>query len=366
MNIGILTTIQAYNYGALLQAFSLQQYIANRLNRSCEIINFDPQIRRNEASIYYPNTNVRNIIRNVLLFININVKNKKKKRIEKFDSFKRDWLKIGKNKYVGGASLSGCVSTYDCIICGSDQIWNMSLFPGTYYFLDFAKESNVNRISYAPSVLQPIHEAKIQEVQSSLAGFKAISVREREDVPVIEKIANRHVHRVIDPVFLNTKEFWRSKAKKYEIGEPYILCYFLGGENSSKSTIEHIKKQTGLKVCAFNLSYKSLEIVDYDCTDADPLEFLYLIDNAALVCTNSFHCTAFSIIFQKDFYLISMNKKRNARMLNLIEDFSINNRIIEGDEIPSSVSAIDYTNIDKKIIALRQESENFLKEALSI
>lgn len=366
MKIGILTTIQAYNYGALLQAFSLQQYISNRICHSCEIINFDPQIRRNEASIYYPNTNVRNIIRNVLLFINIRVKNKKKKRIEKFDSFKRDYLQIGKEKYIGAASLSVCVSSYDCIICGSDQIWNMSLFPGTYYFLDFAKESDVIRISYAPSVLQPIHEAKIQEVQSSLAGFKAISVREREDVSVIEKVANRRVNRVIDPVFLNTKEFWRSKAKKYEIGEPYILCYFLGGENSSRIAIESLKKQTGLKVCAFNLSYKSLGLADYDCTDADPLEFLYLIDNATLVCTNSFHCTAFSIIFQKDFYLISMNKKRNARMLNLIEDFSIDNRIVEGDVPPTSLCAIDYTDIDKKIIALRQDSEEYLKDALNV
>lgn len=43
------------------------------------------------------------------------------------------------------------------------------------------------------------------------------------------------------------------------------------------------------------------EICDKVCADIGPLEFVNLILNAEAVVSNSFHATAFAIIFHKEF-----------------------------------------------------------------
>ena len=365
MKVGILTTLHAYNYGALLQAYSLQQVLNNQLSCDSEVINFNPLVRKREDSIYYPNTNVRNFIRNILLFFNRRTVKMKKCRINKFNKFKNNIITHSKIEYIGVDSLKDSIGKYDCYVCGSDQVWNMSLFDGSYYFLDFLRGTKVNRFSYAPSVLQPINNTYRDEVIASLSEFNAISVREREDVDVISKLSGRDVCRVIDPVFLNTTEFWKSKERQYSIKEPYILCYFLGGDNAASPIINEIKRLTGLKVCSFNLSYKKQDWCDIDCTDADPFEFLYLINHASYICTNSFHCTAFSILFHKNFYLMAMNEKRNSRMLNLIEDYDLKNRIVHMEAVPDKLEPIDYSRVDEKVDKLRCSSLDFIKTALN-
>lgn len=362
MKVGILTTSHAYNYGALLQAFSLQQIIQNEFGCECETIDFNPGVRKHENSIYYPNTKWRNIIRNILLFFNYKARAPKKKRIKKFDDFKKNSIKQSSIFY-NCENLKQSLNDYDCIITGSDQVWNMSLFPASYYFLDFAINSNIKRFSYAASVLEPIAGDYKDIIKNSLSGYSGISVREREDVGVIQSMVQRKVERVIDPVFLNTSVFWTSKEREYKIPESYILCYFLGGDNAATPIINSLKQKTELKVASFNLSYKKQDFCDYDCTDADPFEFLYLINHATLICTNSFHCTAFSILFHKNFYLMAMNKKRNTRMLNLIEDYDIDDRILNSS-IPKEIIPINYTSVDKKMEELRRLSLKFISESL--
>jgi hypothetical protein len=64
-----------------------------------------------------------------------------------------------------------------------------------------------------------------------------------------------------------------------------------------------------------------------------------------MVLSNSFHGTAFSIIFEKEFYVFSLNKyKINSRMTDLLSLLELEKRHISSkDEIINEV--IDYNRV---------------------
>ena len=60
-------------------------------------------------------------------------------------------------------------------------------------------------------------------------------------------------------------------------------------------------------------------------------EWLYLIDNAEYVITNSFHCCVFSILFHKQFAALALNGKNagmNSRLDSLFKRCQIEPRLI--------------------------------------
>ena len=67
-----------------------------------------------------------------------------------------------------------------------------------------------------------------------------------------------------------------------------------------------------------------LPYADRNISDASPLEFLSLINNAKVVVSNSFHATAFSIILNKDFYTYPVLRHNNeSRMIALLNEFGL-------------------------------------------
>lgn len=112
---------------------------------------------------------------------------------------------------------------FDAFICGSDQIWQVSM-PGLNYafFLRFASENK--RIAYAVSLgsvsIPKFNRKKFVKVVS---GFKAISVRERKSKEMIEEICLNSVTHVLDPTLLVGRDFWDYKSNKTRINDRYIL-----------------------------------------------------------------------------------------------------------------------------------------------
>ena len=82
-------------------------------------------------------------------------------------------------------------------------------------------------------------------------------------------------------------------------------------------------------------------------------EWLTTIRNADFVITDSFHGSAFSIIFGKQFYPL-LNKERGAdRFLTLFEKLGIED------------GQIDYDAVFPRLDVLRQESIGFIAKHLS-
>lgn len=114
---------------------------------------------------------------------------------------------------------------------------------------------------------------------------------------------------VCDPTILLTKEEWEQEAVPEKIiPDKYILCYFLGSNIEHRKFAERLKEKTGYKIVSLNYAD---EYVKYSDTFADitpydigPREWINLIKNAEYVCTDSFHGTVFSLLFNKNFLIL--------------------------------------------------------------
>ena len=83
--------------------------------------------------------------------------------------------------------------------------------------------------------------------------------------------------------------------------------------------------------------------------------------------SNSFHGSAFSIIFQKDFFIFDRNRhKVNSRMESLVNMFELQNRYIHKDTDYSDLinQPIDYANVLPLLEKHLKISVDYLNEAI--
>ena len=150
-----------------------------------------------------------------------------------------------------------------------------------------------------------------------LKDFNAISVREQSSVEIVRKYANRTAEHVLDPTLLRTDKQWRHIAKKPEgLPEHYILSYRFAESDSTKQMIDRIAMETGLPVVSLPLSAVAMKDDYYSVFEAGPQEFVGLIDNASLVCTDSFHATVFSIIMKTPVCVFLRESYENGNSMN--------------------------------------------------
>ena len=120
-------------------------------------------------------------------------------------------------------------------------------------------------------------------------------------------------------MFLLEKEEWEKRMVPVEIPEKFLLCYSLAEDAALDRRAEEIAKEKGLKILVIHSSCEKKMHVEHALYrwDIGPGEFLFLIKNAAYILTNSFHATAFSVIFGKEVENIA-SKERIIRAENLL------------------------------------------------
>lgn len=355
--IGVITLYDLNNYGNRLQCFALQRYIKNLGIEIENIINYNTTITYN-ARLFF-----EGMIRNIC-FINkknIHMKNRKKNFIE-FDKN----ISYSKYKIVNNNASKKINNNYDYFIVGSDQVWNTSFSKQDMdcRFLNFSDD--YKRIAYAASFGTSVLPANFKEKYfEELNKFKAISVRELEGKNILDnEIKNKTVEVLIDPTMLLNNAEWEKYTSKpsFDIPEKYIFCYFLGGiSEERKQKINKLAKDKNYKI--INILDKNSEY--YEC---GPREFLYLIKNSQLVCTDSFHSCVFSIIFDKNFVIFSRDGKKqsmNSRINTLLNKFNIQNRYFNDDFTEENLNH-DYTEAYKILEIEREKSRKFLEKALDV
>ena len=138
MKIGILTFHDADNYGAILQAYALQETI-KKINSDVEIINYkQPNIVKSYRLIKVYTNSIYNLIRSILSSL-IHLYNNCKRK-SKFRSFRKKYMNISREIYYQSSKIKG----KDIYITGSDQVWNGEItnYDRTY-FLNFCLISNL-------------------------------------------------------------------------------------------------------------------------------------------------------------------------------------------------------------------------------
>lgn len=283
-------------------------------------------------------------------------KNKKLKAFYKFRERKCD----KSPKY---NSLNEVIKAdYTDIVCGSDQIWNPDITEGInpIYFGDILGVKN--KISYAASLGREKYNETDEISAANLIGkMDYVSVREAKSVEYIEKISGKKVSCVCDPVFLLEKSEYIKIAKPIKIKKPYLLVYSVVGNDAMLNAALEFAKNKNLTVVEIcqnkNRKHKHIQL-----SSAAPEEFLGAILNAEYVVTNSFHGTAFSIIFEKNFYVFD-NKGRGSRITDLLTKAGLMDCLAQ-EKIQSKELA-DYNKVNKNLKTYIEQSKNFLLTALS-
>ena len=92
------------------------------------------------------------------------------------------------------------------------------------------------------------------------------------------------------------------------------------------------------------------------------------IAGAKFVITDSFHGLAFSLIYKKQFVVISPSNVKNSRLKDLLKSVGLEDRYFdESDPIiyhELQNKKIDYDKVNSKLDILKKISWNYLKNAL--
>lgn len=285
------------------------------------------------------------------------------KRLKRFCSFQKFTNKYLNVKYY---KLSDEIKdNFDYFIVGSDQVWNYTFKSfSSDYFLPFS--SREKNISYAASIgVDEVIDVYQHLFREGLNNFKAISVRENSAQQIVKELTEREdVQVVLDPTMLLDKEEWRKIAKKPKLlhNTKYILTYFLGNLSSErKKEIERVAKENDCEI--INLLNKNDQF--YNC---GPREFLFLEQNAFLICTDSFHSSVFAILFDRSFLVFDREDEKanmSSRLDTLLSKFKLEDRKYNG-KITEEDLKHDYTEVYKILEEERKKSLDFLKNALGV
>ena len=382
--VGIVSCYFKNNYGSMLQAYATQEFL-NKNNIDNETINITSNVDFKKGKRKYYLSQIFNykflktkfgmLNLKIIKIFNKKLRNNIKTRTNKYKEFEKKF-KLSKridnyydlNKYAN--------NNYSDVIVGSDQLWLPVNVVADYYTLNWVN-NNINKISYSTSFGISNIEKKYDDLYFKfLSKINHLSTREESGLDIINKY-NLKGKIVCDPTILLTAQEWKNiSIKKRIIKDKYILCYFLGNNIEHRKYVEKIKKITGYKIVSLNhadeyVKYSDIyaDIIPYDI---GPKEWINLVENAEYVCTDSFHFTVFSILFNKLFFDFrrynSKNKmSTNSRIDSLLHLAGIsNNRILDCSEDVNEILKydIDYKEVNKKIEKIRKESSKWLLDAL--
>ena len=184
----------------------------------------------------------------------------------------------------------------------------------------------------------------------------------------LQHIEEESIEVLVDPTMLLDSKEWEKVSKKPKQidklkNKKYILNYFLGELTSdNKKIIEKFAKKNDCEI---------INILDKNDPfyKTGPSEFLYLEENAFLICTDSFHSSVFSILFNRPFLIFERKDKflsMNSRLDTLLSKFDLENRKFSKKEITNKDLKYDYTKAYKTLEKERKKSKDFLKKALEI
>lgn len=363
MNVGILTFHASHNYGAMLQTYALKKSV-NGLGHDASVINFYSQAVEGHNQKFKLNSNLRQLIKNGLFMLHAR---EWKRRYRRYEEFKESNFNLTQRFY-SSQELRDNPPAFDAYITGSDQVWNAEQRFDPVWLLDFVREGR--KIAYAPSFgASFVAEKSIPVFQRYLPAFDALSCRETQGVKMLKDMTGLQAEHVLDPTLLLTKSDWEKVGGDPYTQKPYLLVYCLEESPAFMQLVLLVAERTGLDVVVIGGSMVNrFRGVRRVVRDAGPAEYVGLFRNATMVCTNSFHGTAFSLLFEKPFFSVP-HTTRNSRIASLLSIAGLGARQLSDPRTIQDWSeddlSIDYSHVTPRIEDARQASLLYLAGALS-
>lgn len=355
--LAIVTFCKADNFGAMLQCYALQKMLKQE-GHQVDVLDFNDTAIEDNYKLFF-GVSFKNIGRTFTVFANLI---NRYQRREAFENFRLNNLKIQKVDSNGNYS-------YDCLIFGSDQIWNFDI-TGKFKLCYLGNIRGIlvdRKISYAASIGKSILSSDEQAVfNAELEQFHKISVREDQAKNCLSKIIQAPIEVHIDPVFLLDKKYWRSLSNRGKrlSTEDYILIYAINDDDKVLQTAKSLSNMTGLPIIEISNKDKSVihpakhTIVN----NVGPESFLRAIYEAKYVVTSSFHATALSIIFEKNFYTIA-HSVTGSRTYSLLNKLNLLNRYSDKGRDLEYLEEIDYTTVRGVIDNEKERALKYLRSA---
>ncbi|APX71957.1 polysaccharide pyruvyl transferase family protein [Companilactobacillus allii] len=364
--IGIITFHNSNNYGAILQTYALQT-IYLQYSDDVEIIDYiDPEKKGWYKAFDFSKKktlfqNFFEIVKLPNAFI-IAVKNY---RLNKFT--KRNY-RLSEETFEGmSQKLNEYVNNFGIISVGSDQVWNWENTSfDKVYFLDF-KNCKAKLISYAASFgMSTVPNDKKLEYKRLLSRFDDISVRESDGEKILSDLGiNKKVSTVLDPTLLISSNTWLKSVKREKINKNYILMYSIGKNHHMDEIARSFSKATGLRIIRIATNLRDW-FGGFKTVNPGIDKFINLFYDATYVFTDSFHGVAFSLNFNKKFFVfLRDDNKANNRIMDLLSKVNMENtRVHIYEDINLSLKYnYEYANNQLKIMKL--DSMNYIEKAIS-
>lgn len=363
MNIGIVTWLGTGNFGTSLQSYALHEFLKQHGYNVYLLKEFSENdfLLKNKVKHYISNRKV--FIKSIFSRTNL----------KKIYDFNKENYNL--KEFTSSKIKREIIDMTDVFVTGSDQIWNCYNTFSPFMFLSFAE--NKKRIAYASSIgTKDIPSFCAEKVRKLLSCFQHIGVREKSVVKYLNEFLRRKdVTQVLDPTFLLNADQWINFGNKAKINltaskNKYILCYFIGKNPEYEEQLNEIRKLTGINniILIPSLEYQNINFKH--CTTykkAGPYEFVKLLKDSSLVCTDSFHACALSINLSKEFIVFKRfrdndPKSQNNRIYDMLSTYNLENKIYDKNFI---LSKTNYEPIQAKLNIDRNNSINYLISSIN-
>ncbi len=369
--VGIITFHCADNVGAMLQAYGMK-YFLHTQGINAEIVRYEPPFMtgRHWRIPYIPLRTWRGAlwaVRNLITGTLFNLRNGKNfsGRRANMNRFRQTYL-VSRTQQVFLSSGGLKKLSYRFYVIGSDQIWNPDTTCGLrkVYFGAFRNRKREKTIIYGASLGSSSIPEKFDRKFSDWISFAtAVSLRETSSLPYVRKHYTGSLEIVLDPVFLPPKDCWQ-ELEKSPCKKGYLLLYITEPNPRLRDCAKKLARAKGLFVvslCSFGREPdEALVLSDFT---AGPSEFLGYLHHADYVMTNSFHATAFSIIYEKKF-IVFPHSTLNERLTDILTVHGLKARMYHGDGKLDIDTPIDWEMVRQKKEQAILRSRNFLLENL--
>ncbi len=388
-HIGILTLLNQVNYGGVLQAYALQRVLRNK-GYAAEVVDYWLSPRNALLNGYFFDS-TRSWLRRLTratgyvfsrgpYYVWADIR-----RRRQTIRFIREHVARSATAYQTASALSA-LKGYDCLVVGSDQVWNYEWHGRPNPFLLGQMEASTKRVSYAASFgFQELPGEFLKEYQEGLNRFSALSVRETEGVDLVRKWTGREAQWVLDPTLLLPEGEWRLLIGERSKTERYVFCYWLGDLRTCVEMVAKLSKQRREHVLLYvtlqqlygrrtfgdgllRLRLFFMPRIHVRCA-AGPKEFIADLAHASAVVSDSFHSLMFSCIFRKPVKIFISSSPKRAAMGARMRDFAT--RYTIGDAVEQAVpdqafefSSPDYAAVWREIEKDRSRSLSFLEQSL--
>lgn len=357
MKIDVITLHRVRNYGSSLQTLATQMFL-KELGCETEIIDYYPERYSSKGLLKRLKNKSKKLRSNpiLLLMARIAIAPSYYKKHLVFDDFLRKHINLTDKTYYSELDLKNSLPQADAYCTGSDQVWNSHWNEGVDrpFYLSFLPD-DAYRFSYASSIGDKnLSGSEKQEVAPMLNKYSHISVREDSGMAILQDMGITGVEQVLDPTLLFDANAWAPFVSNRYKDQKYVVTYNLHHDKRIDQYAAKLAEKHQLKV--LNISYNWHDIIRSGHLVWCPAieEYLGLIRDAAYVVTDSFHATAFSLIFGTKFIDI-FPEQASARLRSVLKLTNTENRGF--DEMPALDAADDVTDFDKVHEILRNERE---------